>query len=154
MDQDRREMLSEYFCLTITDEGLVQTLPLILRGYTPNLDKLPLLLMRLGPQVKLTDSSPRVSTDLIPCYQVNWTNEERCFESILRELAYLYVPGPLDGTPATPEETEGSKAERWQIEHVLFPAMRKYLVPPKSLLERDVVQVASLPDLYRIFERC
>ena len=51
MDPDRREMLSEYFCLTITDEGLVQTLPLILRGYTPNLDKLPLLLMRLGPQV-------------------------------------------------------------------------------------------------------
>lgn len=52
MDADRREMLAEYFCLAITDEGLVQTLPLILRGYTPNLDKLPLLLMRLGPQVK------------------------------------------------------------------------------------------------------
>ena len=52
MDSDRREMLSEYFCLTITDEGLVQTLPLILRGYIPNLDKLPLLLMRLGPQVE------------------------------------------------------------------------------------------------------
>ncbi|KAF9652282.1 DNA binding protein [Thelephora ganbajun] len=135
IDSDRREMLSEYFCLTITDEGLVQTLPLILRGYIPNLDKLPLLLMRLGPQV-------------------DWTDEERCFESILRELAYFYVPGPLDGTPTTPEETEESKAEKWQIEHVLFPAMRKYLVPPKSLLERDVVQVASLPDLYRVFERC
>ena len=46
------------------------------------------------------------------------------------------------------------KAERWQIEHVLFAAMRKYLVPPKALLERDVVQVADLPDLYKIFERC
>ena len=135
MDPDRREMLSEYFCLTFTDEGLVQTLPLILRGYIPNLDKLPLLLMRLGPQV-------------------DWTDEERCFESVLRELAYFYVPGPLDGTPASPEDTEESKAERWQIEHTLFPAMRKYLVPPKSLLERDVVQVASLPDLYRVFERC
>ena len=58
MDPDRREMLSEYFCLTITDEGLVQTLPLILRGYTPNLDKLPLLLMRLGPQVKPDNPFP------------------------------------------------------------------------------------------------
>ena len=86
--------------------------------------------------------------------QVDWTDEELCFESILRELAYFYIPGPLDGTPATLEETEESKAERWQIEHVLFPAMRKYLTPPKSLLERDVVQVASLPDLYRVFERC
>jgi len=153
MDPDRREMLSEYFCLTITDEGLVQTLPLILRGYTPNLDKLPLLLMRLGPQVK-TVAPPRMSANLLMRSQVDWTDEERCFESILRELAYFYIPGPLDGTPATPEETEESKAERWQIEHILFPAMRKYLVPPKSLLERDVVQVASLPDLYRVFERC
>jgi len=155
MDPDRREMLSEYFCLTITDEGFVQTLPLILRGYTPNLDKLPLLLMRLGPQVKPDNPPPLPSSTYFAlCFQVDWADEERCFESILRELAYFYVPGPLDGTPATPEETEESKAERWQIEHVLFPAMRKYLVPPKSLLERDVVQVASLPDLYRIFERC
>ena len=154
MDSDRREMLSEYFCLAITDEGLVQTLPLILKGYTPNLDKLPLLLMRLGPQVKSVAPPPQISADLLLCSQVDWTEEERCFESILRELAYFYIPGPLDGTPATPEETEESKAERWQIEHILFPAMRKYLIPPKSLLERDVVQVASLPDLYRVFERC
>ena len=62
MDPDRREMLSEYFCLTITDEGLVQTLPLILRGYTPNLDKLPLLLMRLGPQVKPANPPPHQHT--------------------------------------------------------------------------------------------
>jgi DNA mismatch repair protein MLH1 len=45
-------------------------------------------------------------------------------------------------------------SERWQIQHVLFPAMRKYLITPKRLLERDVVQVANLPDLYRVFERC
>lgn len=32
--------------------------------------------------------------------------------------------------------------------------MRKYLVPPKALLDRDVVQIANLPDLYRVFERC
>ena len=65
------------------------------------------------------------------------------------------MPGPLVlapnlRSPATGEE----KAERWQIEHVLFPAMRKYLAAPQSLLDRDVVQVASLPDLYRVFERC
>lgn len=32
--------------------------------------------------------------------------------------------------------------------------MRRYLAAPKSLLDRDVVQVASLPDLYKVFERC
>ncbi len=48
----RREMLQEYFSLGISEEGLVETLPMLLRDYTPNLDKLPLFLMRLGPQVR------------------------------------------------------------------------------------------------------
>lgn len=47
----RRAMLLDYFLLEITDGGLVKSLPLLLKGYTPNLDKLPLFLMRLGPQV-------------------------------------------------------------------------------------------------------
>lgn len=51
----RREMLREYFSLCITSDGLVQSLPMLLRDYTPNLDKLPLFLMRLGPQVKPYD---------------------------------------------------------------------------------------------------
>jgi DNA mismatch repair protein MLH1 len=62
----------------------------------------------------------------------------------------------MDGTNLRTDEpqSEEEKAERWQIEHVLFPTIRKNLLAPKSLLERDVVQVASLPDLYRVFERC
>jgi DNA mismatch repair protein MLH1 len=93
-----------------------------------------------------------------------------CFDTFLRELAYFYVPGPIAGEPSlvlsssalssstkvnrTKEEEEGDKAERWQIQHVLFPAMRRYMLAPKSLLDVDVVQVADLPDLYKVFERC
>ncbi|KAL1752364.1 hypothetical protein FB107DRAFT_220046 [Schizophyllum commune] len=143
----RRDMLSDYFAMDITEDGNLESLPLLLRDYTPNLDKLPNFVMRLGPQV-------------------DWTSEQGCFESFLRELAYFYVPGPGPFAPlgdapkpgADDEEAtlgaDEEKAERWQIEHVLFAAMRKYLVPPKALLERDVVQVANLPDLYKIFERC
>ena len=47
----RREMLLEYFSMTISEDGMVETIPLLLRNYSPNLDKLPLFLMRLGPQV-------------------------------------------------------------------------------------------------------
>jgi hypothetical protein len=50
---DRREMLAEYFALTISDSGLVESLPLLLRDYIPNLDNLPSFLMRLGPQVSI-----------------------------------------------------------------------------------------------------
>ncbi|KAF5383218.1 hypothetical protein D9615_005029 [Tricholomella constricta] len=46
----RREMLAEYFSLCISEAGLVESLPLLLRDYTPNLNNLPSFLMRLGPQ--------------------------------------------------------------------------------------------------------
>ncbi|TFY68327.1 hypothetical protein EVG20_g3609 [Dentipellis fragilis] len=149
----RREMLEEYFSLVISPDGKVEALPMLFREYTPNLDKLPLFLMRLGPQV-------------------TWTSEVECFETFLRELAYFYVPGPgplapqdqpqlpspssspPDAMGSSQPETQAAKAEKWQIEHVLFPAFRRHLVAPKSLLTRDVVQVADLPDLYRVFERC
>jgi len=133
-------MLADYFSFSLTADGTVESLPLLLRDYTPNLDKLPGFLMRLG-------------------LQVEWTSEKECFDSFLRELAYFYVPEPLPSAAADDEETsidekQLDKAQRWQIEHVLFPCMRRYLAAPKSLLDRDVVQVASLPDLYRVFERC
>ncbi|EJD05496.1 DNA mismatch repair protein MutL [Fomitiporia mediterranea MF3/22] len=134
-------MLNEYFSMNITPEGTLTSLPLLLRGYTPDLARLPLFLMRLGPQV---------------C----WTQERECFGSFLRELAYFYSPGDLatstlgEGSEKAGEDDATKKAERWQVEHVLFPTMRKYLLPPRTLLDRDVLQVASLPDLYRVFERC
>jgi DNA mismatch repair protein MLH1 len=57
-----------------------------------------------------------------------------------------------DHTVNAQQQEEAS--EKWQIEHVLFPAMKRYMIATKSLLTRDVVQIASLPDLYRVFERC
>uniref|UniRef100_A0A8H8CGK4 DNA mismatch repair protein S5 domain-containing protein n=1 Tax=Psilocybe cubensis TaxID=181762 RepID=A0A8H8CGK4_PSICU len=168
---DRREMLAEYFSLTITEDARVESIPLLLRDYIPNLDNLPSFLMRLGPQV-------------------DWSSEMECFETFLRELAYFYVPTPPTPDPdeqesgivhdasskdlmngknpeaetagderdgkdnAKPNEKDLYKSERWQIQHILFPAMRRYLIAPKSLLDRDVVQIANLPDLYKVFERC
>ncbi|KAK2461036.1 hypothetical protein APHAL10511_006977 [Amanita phalloides] len=133
----KRQMLSEYFSLDISESGLVESLPLLLRDYTPNLDNLPNFLMRLGPQV-------------------DWEAENECFNSFFRELAYFYTPGGPGPTLAEGDDAEQGelKAERWQIEHVLFPAMRRYLQPPASLLDRDVIQIASLQDLYKVFERC
>ena len=51
---DQREMLEEYFSLVISEGGTVESLPMLLKNYTPNLDRLPLFLMRLGPQVCTT----------------------------------------------------------------------------------------------------
>jgi DNA mismatch repair protein MLH1 len=176
----RRDMLREYFSLGITMEGMVDSLPVLIPDFTPNLDKLPLFFMRLGPQVSFAFASicpVRLGRSLMSTYKVNWNNEQECFDTFLRELAYFYVPGPGpllvpsppghtghddadedkdkdDHTVNDKQQQEASITEKWQIEHVLFPAMKRYLIAPKSLLTRDVVQIASLPDLYRVFERC
>ena len=55
-----RPILDEYFSMCITEDGVVESIPLLLKGYTPNLDKLPLFLMRLGPQVFLFDTKDNI----------------------------------------------------------------------------------------------
>ena len=147
----RREMLNEYFSLQISEDGDLLSIPLLLKGYMPSLGKLPRFLLRLGPYV-------------------NWTNEEDCFRTFLRELAAFYTPEQLPIPPGRgdTEEVGGSQGEgeeedefitnrRAQLgrmmEHVIFPALRARLVATSRLL-RGVVEVADLKGLYRVFERC
>jgi DNA mismatch repair protein MLH1 len=143
-------MIDEYFSINVTS-GIVSSIPLLLKGYTPNLDRLPHFLLCLATRV-------------------DWEDEKRCFETVLRELAFFYSPRPFDDTEndANGEggegdgegqgegETETSQEaahQLWQLEHVLFPAFRR-VQWPRTLSDRDVSQVANLPDLFRVFERC
>lgn len=136
------EMLHEYFSLDISPEGELSGIPLLIKGYTPSLTKLPRFLLRLGPYV-------------------NWKDEKECFRTFLRELADFYIPERLPPEPspsADPvEEDPEIKSRRTQLrrvlEHVMFPAFRARLVATKSLLN-GVVEVANLKGLYRVFERC
>lgn len=143
-------MLEKYFSLSITEDGKLKSLPLIVPGYTPNLSKLPLctsLLLRSLSRRSLTTSS----TVLIRIgIQVDWTAEKPCFESFLRELAFFYTPGsaPFVNDKELPKEQEASETR--QIQHVIFPAAKQYLLPPTRLLKKDVVQVTSLESLYKV----
>ena len=154
-----REMLTQYFTFEVSAKGELLSLPLLTKGYTPSLAKLPRFLMRLGP-----------------C--VNWVDEEACFHTFLKELASFYTPEQLPATATATggglagddddaqmegrgEEADGLKAElegrreemSRALEHVLFPAFRARLVATKGLLG-GVVEVANLKGLYRVFERC
>ncbi len=65
--------------------------------------------------------------------------------------------GPEINKVAAALTTEEKSHTHWQIEHVLFPSFRRYTVWPKDgvvVLGREVVQIANLPDLFRVFERC
>ncbi|KAK4235509.1 histidine kinase-like ATPase [Achaetomium macrosporum] len=145
---ERREMLFEYFSLEISPTGELLSIPLLVKGYTPAIVKLPRFLLRLGPHV-------------------NWTEEKPCFESFLKELASFYVPEqlpattPISGESAAAEEIDiddDIKARRshvlWAVEHVLFPAFKARLVATKSLMQGAILEVANLKGLYRVFERC
>ncbi|CAG8973737.1 hypothetical protein HYALB_00007685 [Hymenoscyphus albidus] len=155
----RKEMLQEYFSLTLSPtpngDGELLSIPLLIKGYTPSLAKLPRFLLRLGPHV-------------------NWTDEQGCFHTFLRELASFYapeqlppLPGPTSG-PNEGKEREGGDAEpdipeqiktrreevRRSVEDILFPAFKARMLATKELVQEGVVEVANLKGLYRVFERC
>lgn len=140
---ERREMLLEYFTFEVSEEGELISIPLLLKGYTPSLAKLPRFLLRLGPHV-------------------DWTAEKECFASFLRELASYYVPEQLPPAPGPERSEEGVsdaiKDRRQEItkivEHILFPAFRARLIATKSIMKGGVVEIANLKGLYRVFERC
>ncbi|KAI9842515.1 MAG: DNA mismatch repair protein [Sclerophora amabilis] len=151
---DRREMLMEYFSLSLSASGDLLSIPLLMKGYTPSLAKLPAFLLKLGPNV-------------------DWTGEKECFASFLRELAAFYVPErlPPQSSPAQVEASERTQADdtntatedtehtsrRKQvhrvIENVMFPAFRARLIATRGLAA-GVLEVANLKGLYRVFERC
>ena len=142
---ERRAMLLEYFNFVVGEKGELINIPLLMKGYSPSLAKLPRLLMRLGP-----------------C--VDWLNEEKCFHSFLRELASFYTPEQLPALVAG--QVEGDHPDGFQdenvarkeettrvLEHVLFPAFKARLVATRGLL-KGVTEVANLKGLYKVFERC
>lgn len=44
---------------------------------------------------------------------------------------------------------------RWKVEHIIVKAFRTLFSPPKNFSEDgSVLQIANLPDLYKVFERC
>ena len=158
---DRREMLHEYFSLQISPTGHLLSIPLLLKGYLPCLGKLPRFLLRLGPYI-------------------DWSSEEECFRSFLRELAAFYTPEQLPPSPSPSPSSSKDEASQHQsqhgngdgdeegedesirhrrmvmgrmLEYAVFPALRARLVATTRLL-RGVVEVADLKGLYRVFERC
>ncbi|KAL5036418.1 DNA mismatch repair protein Mlh1 [Batrachochytrium dendrobatidis] len=159
----QREMLQEYFSIGISLDGCLVSLPVLMRGeYLPNLDYLPEFILRLGGHV-------------------SWDAEKACFKSIAEEISVFYsVKAPfVDQQADHSKSTLDNKTEhdapvvhtltamfhsstdshmvqhRHMIEHVLFPAIKRYLIGTKRFLnEKLLSQIADLPDLYRIFERC
>lgn len=156
---EMREMMDEYFSISITCDSSeyssnavrINSLPLLLKGYTPPLSKLPYFIYRLG-------------------IKVNWQEEKPCFDDIIHQIALFYIPEIIPRSInsndteslTTNEEVQETKdvdlIKRKEemisiLEHVLFPCIKRRLLAPRKLL-KDVVEIANLPGLYKVFERC
>jgi len=70
-------------------------------------------------------------------------------------LALFYTPEPVPPKDGE-EETDGRREYILRaVETVLFPELRRRFIAVKELVhEKRVVEIADLPGLYRIFERC
>ncbi|XP_037895904.1 DNA mismatch repair protein Mlh1 isoform X2 [Glossina fuscipes] len=121
-------IMREYFSLNISPEGDLLTLPLLLEQYCPSKAYLPLYMLRLATDVE-------------------WEEEEKCFETFCRETAHYYA------TVSEADIKDDPKRHRWQTEHVLYPALKKYLLPSEKI-RKELYELTSLPKLYKVFERC
>ncbi|NXV08463.1 MLH1 protein, partial [Cettia cetti] len=139
----KTEMLKDYFSLEIDEEGNLTGLPLLIDNYVPPLEGLPMFILRLATEV-------------------NWDEEKECFESLSKELSMFYsirkqyIIEESNPTNSQNEDSEsGSTTWKWTVEHVLYKAFRTHLLPPKHFAEDgNILQLANLPDLYKVFERC
>jgi DNA mismatch repair protein MLH1 len=137
-------MLHEYFSikfewktnhLEATHKKLILTgLPIILRGHSPSPHALPMFLLRLATQV-------------------DWIEERKCFTGICTELGNYYAE--ISEDPEYNESLGLNQRERKVIQHIVFPAFRYYLIPPKEFAsDGNFSKLALLSKLYKVFERC
>ncbi|KAG8572407.1 hypothetical protein GDO81_012037 [Engystomops pustulosus] len=137
----KSEMLKDYFSLEIDEEGNLTGLPLLLDNYIPLLEGLPMFILRLATEV-------------------NWDDEKECFDSFSKECSMFYsirkkyILEESSGSEDKDSEVD-SPSWRWTTEHILYKAFRMHLLPRKEFAEDgSILQLANLPDLYKVFERC
>jgi len=134
------DMLLDYFSIGIEadDRGKARLtgLPVLLEGYEPSPHGLALFLLRLATEV-------------------NWAEEKPCFHGVCRELGSYYAQ-----LPATASQEDHAATVR----HTIFPAVSTLLVPTKDMMAKAgsssssyddcFATMTSLPQLYKVFERC
>jgi len=135
-------MLKEYFALGIDTNGCLTAIPQIIPGFSADPAAIPLFLVGLAFKVCPALSAIAYSAIL----QVNWEEEEPCFQDVATQISSLSLVTASDHREASDVEARLA---------FLAQAMCKFLLPPTQFATNGtVVQVTTLESLYRVFERC
>ncbi|KAK9869246.1 hypothetical protein WA026_002996 [Henosepilachna vigintioctopunctata] len=126
---DNSAMLEEYFSMKIDTDGNLCGLPMLLEMYVPDTSGLPMYIIRLATEV-------------------NWESEKECFHTFAKETARFYAKLTLN--------SKFEKSDwKWIVEHVVYPGIKDYFIPPKDFTNNAaILEIANLPNLYKVFERC
>jgi DNA mismatch repair protein MLH1 len=176
--QTKSAMIKEYFAIDIDADGRLCALPHVLQDYIPPLSRLPLFLLRLATDVEWEYEQmcfDTLSRELADLYAFPDTLPADDAEKQQGEGGSQFAVCPL-ATQQPTQKTEvstqmtadalrtqseavlsggPSRHLKWLIQHVVLPASRTVLVPPKTwATDGTVIQVACLENLYKIFERC
>lgn len=134
-EPNKDEEISEYRTFM---NSRIETLPMIIKNFIPPISKLGLFLESM-------------------ILNVNYDDELECFEGVAKELAKFYIPEPILEDDNDTEANEIRKLRRQEIsndlEHLIFPAIKHRFLAPE-VMTKDVVEIANLPGLYKVFERC
>ena len=161
-DENRRAMLADYFSIEIDNQGKLRKVPDLLPGYLPLPAALPVLIFEL-------------------CSTVDWTREQQCFEDVSWALGRSFgmLPRPTQpqdqgtnpprsagaddsGNPKTVSVSNHKEIDllvdlRSVLQNIILPVFKhqSHFYPPADFIDdRIFVQVASLDNLYKVFERC
>lgn len=137
-------LLAEYFSICIDDKGYLIGLPELLNGYRPLPEELPMFIWNLC---------------LIP-----WENEYDCFDGVANQLGIFYSMLSRNSDVNSPREAnhkmkspEGRLSESGlhTLVYSILPAMKQLVVAKEDYEDMGfITQLASLEQLYKVFERC
>nr|CAI5844906.1 unnamed protein product [Callosobruchus analis] len=126
---DKSEMLKDYFSVGVDTEGNLFSIPILIDDYIPDSRALPFFVTRLASEV-------------------DWSTEKECFRTFSRELSSFFAN-------ISKEINQNEKDWEWVTEHVVYPAIKQCFIPPKNFIDNAaVLEIAHLPNLYKVFERC
>ncbi len=131
----KAKLLDDYFSIKLVlneDEVYLESIPILLENYEPDLMELPLFVIRLATEV-------------------NWKDEGKCFDGVCRQLAIFYASRScvqLDGDDVKKGQDE------WITEHIIYAAFRNMLLVTDENEKESFFKLVDLSRLYRVFERC
>lgn len=146
---DKAPILREYYGISISADGHLESLPMLLGTFL--LEHLRLF-FEIVDYIFLFFSSDKHAPAMaqLPMYilrlatEVDWQGEKNCFETFSRETAIFY---------AYIAHTSNDNDWKWTMEHILYDNIKRYLIPSHKHVS-DILQIANLPNLYKVFERC